>query len=177
MNSYGYHEGYGTGIVIRVLTLNVPATPDDFMSVDLKPFKTAVWEALDGKNKKSIVFSYMVACAMFPSSLSAVINFRKKDPFLWWRNHESYTSLRYAKPASKYLCIFFLGIFLKKNRLRPWGRGILHERLHWQMYISKAKFKLKFIDIPKCILILCSFLNFISVYGCLRPYTFILRYD
>ena len=54
VNSYGYHEGYGTGI--RVLTLNVLATLDDFMSVDLKAFKTAVWEALDGKNKKSIVF-------------------------------------------------------------------------------------------------------------------------
>ena len=55
MNSYAYHEGYGTGI--RVLTLNVLATTvtDDFMSVDLKDFKTAVWEALDG-TKKSIVF-------------------------------------------------------------------------------------------------------------------------
>ena len=46
MNSYGYHEGYGTGI--RVLTLNVLATTDDFMSVDRKAFKTAVWEALEG---------------------------------------------------------------------------------------------------------------------------------
>ena len=53
MNSYGYHEGYGTGI--RVLTQNVLATPDDYMSVDLKAFKTAVSEALDG-TKKSIVF-------------------------------------------------------------------------------------------------------------------------
>ena len=69
MNSYGYH---GTGI--RVLTLNVLATTDDFMSVDHKAFKTAVWEALDG-TKKSI------ACAMFPSSLSAEINFIKYDPF------------------------------------------------------------------------------------------------
>ena len=75
MNSYAYHEGYGTGI--RVLTLNVLATTvtDDFMSVDLKDFKTAVWEALDG-TKKSIVFYYMIACAMFPSSLPAEINFR-----------------------------------------------------------------------------------------------------
>ena len=54
MNSYGYHEGYGTGI--RVLTLNILATTDDFMSVDRKAFKTAVWEALDGTQKKSIVF-------------------------------------------------------------------------------------------------------------------------
>ena len=46
MNSYGYHEGYGTGI--RVLTLNVLATTDDFMSVNRKAFKTAVWEALEG---------------------------------------------------------------------------------------------------------------------------------
>ena len=47
MNSYGYHEGYGTGI--RVLTLNVLATTDDFMSVnDPKAFNTAVWEALEG---------------------------------------------------------------------------------------------------------------------------------
>ena len=53
MNSYGYHEGYGTGI--RVLTLNVLATTEDFMSVDRKAFKTAVSEALDG-TKNSIVF-------------------------------------------------------------------------------------------------------------------------
>ena len=72
MNSYGYHEGYGTGI--RVLTLNVLAATDDFMSVDRKAFKTAVWEALEGT-----FFYYMIACAMFPSSLpSAEINFRKK---------------------------------------------------------------------------------------------------
>ena len=45
MNSYGYHEGYGTGI--RVLTLKVLASKDNFMSVDRKAFKTAVWEALD----------------------------------------------------------------------------------------------------------------------------------
>ena len=50
MNSFGYH---GTGI--RVLTLNVLATTDNFMSVDRKAFKTAVWEALDG-TKKSIGF-------------------------------------------------------------------------------------------------------------------------
>ena len=31
------------------------ATTDDFMSVDRKAFKTAVWEAFDG-TKKSIVF-------------------------------------------------------------------------------------------------------------------------
>ena len=55
MNSYGYNEGYGTGI--RVLTLNVLATTDDFMSVDLKAFKTAVWEALDG-TKKSIIIIF-----------------------------------------------------------------------------------------------------------------------
>ena len=60
--SYGYH---GTGI--RVLTLNVLATTDDFMSVDHKAFKTAVWEALDG-TKKINWFFYMIACAMFPSS-------------------------------------------------------------------------------------------------------------
>ena len=58
VNSYGYHGGYGTGI--RVLTLNVLATSDDFMSV---AFKTAEWEALES--------------AMLPSSLSAEINFRK----------------------------------------------------------------------------------------------------
>ena len=44
MNSYGYHEGYGTGI--RVLTLNVLATTDDFMSVDRKVFKNAVYGRL-----------------------------------------------------------------------------------------------------------------------------------
>ena len=54
MNSYGYHEGYGTGI--RVLTLNVLATTDDFMSVDRKAFKTAVWEALDGTKKNQLFF-------------------------------------------------------------------------------------------------------------------------
>ena len=53
VNSYGYHEGYGTGI--RVLTLNVLATTDNFMSADRKAFKIAVWEALDG-TKKSILF-------------------------------------------------------------------------------------------------------------------------
>ena len=80
------HEGYGTGI--RVHTLNVLATTDDFMSVrvDRKAFKTAV----DGTKKNQLFFSYMIACAMFPSSLSAEINFRKYDPLLWWRNHESY---------------------------------------------------------------------------------------
>ena len=75
-----YHEGYGTGI--RVLTLNVLATTEDFMSVDRKAFKTAVSEALDA----TIIFN-MIACTMFPSSLSAEINFRKYDPLLWWRNH------------------------------------------------------------------------------------------
>ena len=35
---------------------------------------------------------------------------------------------------------------LKKKRLRPCGRGIAHERLHWQMYISKAKFKLNWFN-------------------------------
>ena len=60
MNSYGYHEGYGTGI--RVLMLNVLATTDYFMSVDRKAFKTGVWEALDGTKKNHIVFfSYMIA--------------------------------------------------------------------------------------------------------------------
>ena len=59
MNNYGYH---GTGI--RVLTLNVLATTDDFMSVDHKAFKTAVWEALDGTKKNQLFFfSYMIACA------------------------------------------------------------------------------------------------------------------
>ena len=56
------------------------------MSVDRKAFKTAVSEALDG-TKNSIVFSYKIACAMFPSSLSAEINFRKYDPLLWSRNN------------------------------------------------------------------------------------------
>ena len=58
------------------------------MSVDRKAFKTAVSEALDG-TKNSIVFlaTRYIACAMFPSSLSAEINFRKYDPLLWWRNH------------------------------------------------------------------------------------------
>ena len=41
VNSYGYHEGYGTGI--RVLTLNVPATTDDFMSVDRIAFKSSTF--------------------------------------------------------------------------------------------------------------------------------------
>ena len=40
---------------IRVLTLNVLATTNNFMSADRKAFKTAVWEALDGA-KKTIVF-------------------------------------------------------------------------------------------------------------------------
>ena len=53
MNSYGNHEGYGTGI--RVLTLNVLATTEDFISADRKAFKTAISEALDG-TKNSIVF-------------------------------------------------------------------------------------------------------------------------
>ena len=61
MNSYGYHEGYGTGI--RVLTLNLLATTDDFMSVDRKVFKTAVY----GRLWKEQFFSYMIACAMFPT--------------------------------------------------------------------------------------------------------------
>ena len=59
MNSYGYREGYGTGI--RVLTLNVLATTDDFMSVDRKAFKIAVWEALEG-TKNQLFFSYMITC-------------------------------------------------------------------------------------------------------------------
>ena len=57
MNSYGYNEGYGTGI--RVLTY---ATTDYFMSVDHEAFKTAVWEALDG-TKKSIVFLAVAQCS------------------------------------------------------------------------------------------------------------------
>ena len=69
MNSYGYHGGYGIGI--RVLTLNVLATTDDFMSVDRKAFKTAVWEALE----RTIFLLH--DSAMLPSSLSAEINFRK----------------------------------------------------------------------------------------------------
>ena len=64
VNSYGYHEGYGTDI--RVLTL----TTDYFMSVDRKALKTAVWEG----TKNQLFFSYMIACTMFPSSLSAEIN-------------------------------------------------------------------------------------------------------
>ena len=70
MNSYGYHEGYGTGL--SVLTLNVLATTDDFMSVDRKSVLTLNVLAttddfisvdqncriggLDGTKKKSIVF-------------------------------------------------------------------------------------------------------------------------
>ena len=61
------NEGYGTGI--RVLTLNVHATTDDFMSVDCKAFETAVWEASDG-TKHQLFFSYMIACAMFPLASS-----------------------------------------------------------------------------------------------------------
>ena len=53
MNSYGYHEGYGTGI--RVLTLHVLATKDDFISDDHEAFNTAVWEALED-TQKSIGF-------------------------------------------------------------------------------------------------------------------------
>ena len=82
VNSYGYHEGYGIGI--RVLTLNVLATTDDFMIT--KPSKVPYgrhWMA-------QFFFSYMIACAIFASSLSAEINFRKYNPLLWWRNHESY---------------------------------------------------------------------------------------
>ena len=108
---------------IRVLTLNVLATTDDFMSVDRKAFKTAVWEALDGTKKNQLFFSYMIACAMLPSSQSAEINFRKYDPLLWWRNHESY-----------------IPTIRKKGCAR--GGVASHERLHWQMYIFKAKFKL-----------------------------------
>ena len=52
--------------VIRVLTLHVLATTDDFMSVDRKAFKTAVW--------KEQFIGYMIAFTMFPSSLSAEIN-------------------------------------------------------------------------------------------------------
>ena len=41
---------------IRVYKLNVLATTDDFMSVNRKAFKTAVWEALDSTKK---------SCAMY----------------------------------------------------------------------------------------------------------------
>ena len=44
--------------------------------IDRKAFITAVWEALED-TKNQLIFSYMIACAMFPSSLSAEINFRK----------------------------------------------------------------------------------------------------
>ena len=64
-----------------------------------------VWEALDGTKISIVFFSYIIACEMFSSSLSAGINFRKYDPLLWWRNHESYVPT-IAKPPSKYLCIF-----------------------------------------------------------------------
>ena len=116
----GYHEGG-----ICVLTLNVLVTTDDFMSVDHKAFKTAVWKALDGtKNQLSFTLR---SCATFPSSrlVSRLeINFGKYDPLLW---HEQYVST-IAKPASKYLHVHScLGILLKTKRLRPWGRGILHE--------------------------------------------------
>ena len=40
---------------MRVLTLNVLAATDNFMSVNRTAFKTGVWEALDG-TKISIVF-------------------------------------------------------------------------------------------------------------------------
>ena len=56
VNSYDCHEGYDIGTGIRVLTLNVLSTTDDFMSVDRKAFKTAVWEALDG-TKNQLCFS------------------------------------------------------------------------------------------------------------------------
>ena len=107
MNSYGYHEGY-IYIWYRYTCTYAKCTCyhiqfHNFMSVDRKAFKTAVWEA---QKKNQLFFSYMIACTMFPSSLSAEINFIKYDPLLWWRNHESYTSLPYARPASKYLCIF-----------------------------------------------------------------------
>ena len=97
-----------TNTGIRVLVLNVRATTDDFMSVDRKAFKTAVdgtklpWMA---QKKNQLFFSYMIACAMFPRSLSAEMNFRKYYPLLWWRNHEPHVPT-IAKPASKYLCIF-----------------------------------------------------------------------
>ena len=131
MNSYGYH---GTGI--RVLTLNVLATTDDFMSVDRDG---RLWMA---QKKNLLYFSYKIACAVFPSSLSAEINFIKYDPLLWWRNHVS-ICLYHILNQQASTCAFLLRYL---PRLRPWGRGILHERLHWQMYISKANFKLNWFN-------------------------------
>ena len=54
---------------IRVLTLNVLATTDDFMSVDHKAFKTAVWKALDGT--KNPLFIYALAQFSQAAGLSA----------------------------------------------------------------------------------------------------------
>ena len=106
VNSYGYHEGYGTGI--RVLTLNVLGTTDYFMSVDRRAFKTAVLEALDGTIlKNQLFFSYMIACAMFRSQAACQQKSISENMI-----HSggggimSHTSLPYAKPTSKYLCIF-----------------------------------------------------------------------
>ena len=44
---------------VYMYLLNVLATTDDFMSVDRKALKTAVWEALEG----TIFYCYMIACA------------------------------------------------------------------------------------------------------------------
>ena len=49
-------QRYGTGTRV-VLTLNVLATTVDFMGVDRKAFKTAVWEALD---VGLLLFSYVI---------------------------------------------------------------------------------------------------------------------
>ena len=77
-------EAFARALYGTVLTLNVLATTDNFMSVDHKAFKTAVWKALDG----TIVL--LRSCAIFPSSrlvsrLNLEINFGKYDPLLWWR--------------------------------------------------------------------------------------------
>ena len=61
-------EGYGTRTCIRVLTLNVFATTDDFMSVDRKAFKTAVWHT----KKNQLFFNYMIACAMFRNQFQKI---------------------------------------------------------------------------------------------------------
>ena len=67
----GYHEGG-----IRVLTLNVLATTDDFMSVDHKAFKTAAWKALDG-TKNQLFFTLLRNFPKQPACQQTRNQFRK----------------------------------------------------------------------------------------------------
>ena len=101
-------------------------------------FKTAVWQALDGTKKINCFFSYINV----PKQPVSRNQFQKIRSIVVVEKSRPYHS-KTSKQVHVHIC---LGIFLKKKRLRPWGRGILHERLHWQMYISKAKFKLNWFN-------------------------------